>query len=56
MLAWLSENSGTIIVSLILIGIVVAIIAKLVKDKKRGKSICGNSCESCGMKDSCHYK
>jgi hypothetical protein len=56
MILWLSENSGTIIVSLILIGIVAAIVAKLVKDKKRGKSICGNSCESCGMKDSCNNK
>ncbi len=54
MLAWLSENSGTVIMSLLLIGIVFAIAIKLIRDKKRSKSICGSSCESCGMKSSCN--
>ena len=34
---------GTILVAVILIAIVAAIIYKLVKDKKQGKSSCGGS-------------
>lgn len=38
---------GTILVAVILIAIVAAIIYKLVKDKKQGKSSCGGSCGCC---------
>ena len=54
MLEWLTENLGTIVVSLILICIVTAIIVKTVKDKKQGKSSCGCGCEHCAMRDKCH--
>ncbi|MBR0511004.1 MAG: FeoB-associated Cys-rich membrane protein [Ruminococcus sp.] len=54
MLAWLSENLGTIIVSLILIAVVSAVIVKMVKDKKQGKSSCGCGCENCAMHGKCH--
>ncbi len=56
MFAWLSENIATIVISLILIAIVAAIIVKLVKDKKKGKSACGNNCAHCAMAGSCHNK
>ena len=40
---------GTILVGLLLLGIVIAIIANMVKDKKNGKSIqCGGECKNCG--------
>ena len=35
---------GTILIAVILVAIVAAIIYKLVKDKKQGKSSCGGSC------------
>ena len=54
MLAWLSENLGTIIVSLILIAVVSTVIVKMVKDKKHGKSSCGCGCENCAMHGKCH--
>ncbi len=54
MLAWLSDNIGTIIVSLILICIVTAVIVKMVKDKKSGKGSCGCGCEHCAMHGKCH--
>ncbi|WP_303823540.1 FeoB-associated Cys-rich membrane protein [Ruminococcus flavefaciens] len=54
MLAWLSENLGTIIVSLILIAVVSTVIVKMVKDKKQGKSSCGCGCENCAMHGKCH--
>lgn len=39
--------AGTIFVSLILLAVVCAIIAKMIRDKKKGKSCAG--CPSCGM-------
>lgn len=56
MLAWLGENLATILISILLIGIVAAIIVKLYKDKKKGKSSCGAGCEHCAMHGSCRKK
>ncbi len=56
MLAWLSANISTIIISLVLLLIVAAIIYKLVKDKKKGKHSCGCDCAHCAMAGSCHSK
>ena len=54
MLAWLADNLGTIIVSVILIAVVSVIIVKMIKDKKQGKGSCG--CEHCAMHGKCHNK
>ena len=54
MLNWITENLSTIIVSLVFILIVAAIIRKLVRDKKKGKSSCGCNCAHCAMAGSCH--
>ena len=54
MLQGIAENAGTIVVSLALIGIVVLIIARLRKDKRRGKCSCGGNCGCCPMAGSCH--
>ncbi|MBO7474310.1 MAG: FeoB-associated Cys-rich membrane protein [Ruminococcus sp.] len=54
MLAWLAENLGTIVISLILAGTVTAIIVSAVKDRKQGKSSCGCNCEHCAMHGKCH--
>ena len=48
------ENAGTIVVSLLLIGVVALIVARLRRDKKRGKSSCGGNCGCCPMAGSCH--
>lgn len=48
------ENAGTIVVTLALISIVAAVIVKLRKDKKRGKSACGCNCGCCPMASECH--
>lgn len=56
MIIWLSENIGTIIVSIILILIVASVIIKMVRDKKKGKSSCGCGCSSCAMSGACHGK
>ena len=54
MLLWLQNNLGTIIVALIVAVLFAAVIVKMIKDKKAGKSTCGGSCESCGMSGACH--
>lgn len=56
MLAWITENIGTILISAVLLLVVVLIIRKLVKDKKKGKSSCGCNCAHCTMSGSCHQK
>ena len=47
------RNAGTIVVSLALLGIVAAILLRLRKDRKQGKSPCGCGCASCPMASSC---
>ena len=56
MLAWITENIGTILISTVLLLVVVLIIRRLVKDKKKGKSSCGCNCAHCAMSGSCHQK
>lgn len=56
MLAWLTENLGTIVVALILLAVVTAIIVSMIRDKKKGKSSCGCDCAHCGCCGSCHKR
>ncbi len=48
------DNAGTIVVTLVLIGMIAAILIKLRKDKKQGKASCGCNCGCCPMAGSCH--
>ncbi|GHV26479.1 hypothetical protein FACS18948_2230 [Clostridia bacterium] len=55
MFEYIGQNLGTIAVGLIVAGIVAAIIAKLVRDKKKGKHIgCDCDCGECSLKGGCH--
>ena len=54
MLAWLSENSATIIVCVVLIAVVAAIIFSMVRNRKKGKASCGCGCSNCPMSGSCN--
>lgn len=56
MFAWISENIATILICIVLLGIVAAIIAGIIRDKKKGKSSCGCGCANCPMSGSCHQK
>lgn len=47
---------STVIISLLLVAIVTAIVVKMVKNKKAGKSSCGCGCGSCPMSSECHKK
>lgn len=54
MINFLLNNIGTIVISLIILLIVSSIIAKLVRDKRKGKSSCGCGCENCPSSGMCH--
>ena len=54
MLAWLRVNIGTILISLVLLAAVIAVIAVMRRDKRKGKSSCGCNCAHCPMSGSCH--
>lgn len=56
MITFLQNNWGTILVILVLAVIVALIAAKLVRDKKKGKTSCGCGCENCPSKGMCHKK
>jgi len=51
---FLTDNLGTIIVTLIVLVIVSLIIIKMIKDKKHGKSSCGCDCKNCPNSPYCH--
>ena len=53
MIAWLAENLGTILISIVLIVLIVLIIRSMIRDKKMGKSTCPGSCASCKMCAAC---
>lgn len=40
-------NTGTVIVLLIVIGVVAAVVAGIIKNKKSGKAMCGGDCSKC---------
>ncbi|MBP0970516.1 MAG: FeoB-associated Cys-rich membrane protein [Oscillospiraceae bacterium] len=53
MLAWLRENAGTLAVLLVLLVILAAIVVYLIREKRSGRSSCGNNCAGCAMRGSC---
>lgn len=62
MFVWIMENMATIIISAVLIIVVAAVIAGMVRGKKKGNSSCGCGCagclknSSCDINGSCHPK
>ena len=54
MIAFLTENAGTIIVLSILILVIVLIFTKLIRDKKNGKCMCSCGCSGCPSQGSCN--
>ena len=54
MLEFIKDNVGTIVISLILIGIFALIIKSMIREKKKGKSSCGCNCAHCAMTGACH--
>lgn len=51
---WLTQNIGTIIICAVLIAVFALLIRSLIRDKKKGKSLCGGNCGACAMGCHCH--
>lgn len=45
---------GTIIITLVLVGIVTLVIVGMVRDRKKGKASCCGGCAHCAMAGTCH--
>ena len=56
MISWLIANAATIIISVILTILVIAVVVKLIRDKRNGKSSCSCGCSNCAMQGNCHQK
>ncbi len=56
MIEWITANIANIVVMLIIAAIVTAIIVKMVRDKRQGKSSCGCGCGGCASSESCRSK
>ena len=56
MLAFLSENIGSILVLCALVAVVALIAVKTIRDRRAGKSSCGSGCAHCPMSGKCHKK
>ncbi|MBR5539129.1 MAG: FeoB-associated Cys-rich membrane protein [Clostridia bacterium] len=54
MFEWLAQNAATIIVAAIVAAVVGLIVAKMIRDKKTGKTSCSCGCGGCPMSESCH--
>ncbi|MBO5295377.1 MAG: FeoB-associated Cys-rich membrane protein [Clostridia bacterium] len=54
MLNWLQNNIGTIAVCAVLVVLFGAVIVRMIKNKKAGKSSCGCGCSECAMHGQCH--
>lgn len=54
MLSWLSANIGTIVVLAVIAAVAAAIVIGMRRDKKKGRSSCGNNCAHCQMAGQCH--
>ena len=44
---WLTENLATILVSLVVLAIVTLVIAGMIRDKRKGKSVTCGGCSGC---------
>ncbi|MBQ6678954.1 MAG: FeoB-associated Cys-rich membrane protein [Lachnospiraceae bacterium] len=56
MLSWIAANIGLIIAVLLLLAVIGIAVLSIVKDKKKGRSACGNNCAHCAMAGTCHQK
>lgn len=56
MVAWLTQNLGTLVISAVLLAACAAIVWYLIRQKKQGKSTCGGGCAHCANAGCCHRK
>ena len=55
MFLWIRENLATVVICAILVLIVAAILGRMVKNKRKGRSSCGCGCADCAMQKRCRH-
>ena len=48
------ENLGSLLVGALLLAVVAAVVRRMLKDHREGRSSCGSGCAYCPMSASCH--
>lgn len=56
MLDFLISNGSTILVGAVVLAVIVLVAAKMIRDKRNGKSSCGCNCGDCPSNGACHTK
>ena len=51
---WLVANGGSVAVGVVVLAVIAAIVAGMIKNRKKGKSSCGCGCASCALAGQCH--
>ena len=54
MIDWLKQNVASLVVGLAVAAVLLAVILKMIQDKKQHKSTCGCSCSGCPGARYCH--
>lgn len=54
MISWIEQNIGTIAVLLVVLAVVGFILYRGIKNRKSGKTTCGNGCAGCPYSGRCH--
>ena len=53
MWGWITANLATLLISAALAAIVAAVIAVMIRNRKKGRSPCGCGCSGCALKGKC---
>lgn len=56
MFEWIAQNIATLLIGLVLLLVTAAIIFRMLRNKKNGKSSCGCGCMGCPMSGACHKR
>ena len=56
MLQFLENNWGTLVVAAVLILVVLLVVRVMIRDRKAGKTACGNNCAGCALAGKCHVR
>ena len=54
MMEWIREQIPTLVTGLVLLAVIAAAVAGLIRDRRKGKTSCGCGCAHCAMRGECH--
>lgn len=51
---WLIANGGSVAVGVVVLAVIAAIVAGMIRNRKKGKPSCGCGCAGCALAGQCH--